>query len=252
MFVRVWDSAHGGYYKSIVYGIIDTGYFEKYVVLNPFDNSFEAVDYLVKGGETFAGKTKINIINAETKDWYRFFNNDLLKLSRSMDGYEVQNRVPVFYGYEDVFQSRGFLFQLLKNRTVPRGEAAFAVRSLPNEKDWHTIETQEDADKFMSLFMGFHDSTLERCCYEEGDGKRDLHMIFGNTGWYSVVEFYFEGLLDMHIRPPEDNTTRELLSGCLLVYEESVYWADEALQKEDLSYHGSYVKAYSLKWKKIS
>lgn len=54
----------------------------------------------------------------------------------------------------------------------------------------------------------------------------------------------------MHIRPPEDNTTRELLSGCLLVYEESVYWADEALQKEDLSYHGSYVKAYSLKWKK--
>lgn len=251
MFVRVFDKKHGRYYKSIVYGKIDTGYFEKYVVLNPFTNSFEAVDYLLKDEEPFTGRTQINIINVTTEEWKRFFDDNLLELSRSMDGYEVQNKVPAFCGYEDVYQSQGFLLRLLKNRSVPCDEAKIAVRSLPDEKEWHAIKTQEDADEFMGLFMGFHDSTLERLWYEEDDNKKDLHMVFDNTDWYGVVELFFEALVDMCIRPPEDNMCREFLSGCLLVRDESVFWAEEGLQDEDLSYGGSYVKAYSLKWKKL-
>lgn len=251
MFVRVCDKKHGCYYKSIVYGKIDIGYFEKYVVLNPFTDSFEAVDYLAKDEEPFTGRTQINIINAEKEEWKRFYDEELLKLSRSLDGYDAPNKTPAFYGYEDVYQKREYLLRLLKSGPVPRGEFRAAVRSLPGEGHWNYIKTQADAGEFMQLFAGFHDSTLKSLWYKENDNKKDLHMVFENTGWYGMAELFFEGLVEMRIRPPEDNMLREFLSGCLLIHDECVFWADEDLCEENLSHNGSYVKAYNLKWRKI-
>lgn len=38
----------------------------------------------------------------------------------------------------------------------------------------------------------------------------------------------------------------------LLIKDESVFWADSRLEEENLNYHGTYVKALNLKWRKLT
>ena len=87
--------------------------------------------------------------------------------------------------------------------------------------------------------------------YVEDYSERSLTVTFDNSGWYGVVELCFEGLISMNLRPAQENYSREIFSACLFVENECVFWADDALEKEDLNYTGSYIKALNLKWRKI-
>lgn len=55
----------------------------------------------------------------------------------------------------------------------------------------------------------------------------------------------------MNLRSAQENISREIYEGCLIVKEQCIFWADDALKKEDLTYAGSYIKALNLKWRKI-
>ena len=46
MFVRVFDKANSRYYKSLVYGLVNRGYFEQAIVIDPYANCFRSVRYL--------------------------------------------------------------------------------------------------------------------------------------------------------------------------------------------------------------
>ena len=48
MYARIYDKEQDRYYKSIVYCGINHGYYRQYVVLNPYTDCFELVDYLDK------------------------------------------------------------------------------------------------------------------------------------------------------------------------------------------------------------
>ena len=63
MFVRVFDKENNLYYKSIVYGVIDSGYYEKYIVINPHSNTFELINY-------FDENTNVQIEKIQTQSEY--------------------------------------------------------------------------------------------------------------------------------------------------------------------------------------
>lgn len=55
----------------------------------------------------------------------------------------------------------------------------------------------------------------------------------------------------LKIMPATENYTREIHEGCLIVENESVFWADDYLEKPDTSYDCSIIKALNLKWRKV-
>lgn len=84
----------------------------------------------------------------------------------------------------------------------------------------------------MKLFVGFHDSTLDKILYEEEYGKSQLKVIFDNSGWYGIVELCFEGHVRMHLHNYGEKYTREIYSAALFVQDENVFWADDILDEE--------------------
>jgi len=249
MFVRVFDKKTEKYYKSMVYGLINIGYYEQAIVLNPFIDSFELVDYFDKEKKDL--RPFYECINNETSEWVSYERTFLLKLKKYCKDRSYDYEVKEFRGYKDVFDNFAFMLRILQERIVPLAESGITVRTNEDVDEWNYIRTQEDANEFMRLFVGFHDSTMDKLVYEEDYGKKQLNAIFDNSGWYGVVELCFEGLIRMNLNGFGENHTREIYDATLIVKDESVYWADGYFKEERTDYNGTWVKALNLKWKKV-
>ena len=103
----------------------------------------------------------------------------------------------------------------------------------------------------MKNFASFHDGTLEKISYSESNESTSVKAVFDNSGWFGIVELCFEGIKMLKIMPATEDYTREIYEASLIIEDESVFWADCYMEKEDLSYEGSIIKALNLKWRKI-
>ena len=249
MFARIFDKSHDRYYKSIVYCGINHGYYRQYVVVNPYTNCFELVDYLDKSNSDL--KPMVEIIQDNHEEWKIYQNALLLKYRHYCKKNQKDMEIDFLWGYPDVCENYEFISTIVSHKSVQIQDADISMRALSDTEDWNYIQTQENANEFMKLFAGFHDSTLEKLCYEEKHGSTNLVATFDNSGWYGIVELCFEGVLAVNIRPAKENYSREIYEGTLLIRDESVLWADWYMENEDLSYNGSYIKALNLKWRKI-
>ena len=250
MFVRVFDKNENKYFKSIVYSTVDDGWFLQYIVLNPHTNSFELVDYLDKS--VSPAKPLVEVIQADCEDFVTYDSVSILKYKHfcKKNGIEFIE-VNKMRGYPDVCENYAFLGEILTKKSVSMGVYDISIRTLKDANEWNYILTQADADDFMKKFVGFHDSTLEKINYKESDSYTKASVVFDNSGWFGVVELCFEGVQMLKIMPATENYTREIHEGCLIVENESVFWADDYLEKPDTSCDCSIIKALNLKWKKI-
>lgn len=249
MFVRVFDKPENRYYKSIVYGIIDVGYYERAILLNPYTESFELVDYLDKEDSSLT--PLYEVINSNTDGWVLHEKTFMLKLKHYLSEQRFNGDIKQFRGYQDVFDDFPFILAMLEHNSIAVNKVAFKLRDNYDTDEWNYIRTQKDADDFMKIFAGFHDSTLDKLVYDEEYGKKRLLATFDNSGWYGTVNLCFEGIITLHLKPYSENYCREIYDSTLLVKDESIYWADNKLEQEDLNYQGTYIKALNLKWRKI-
>lgn len=250
MFVRVYDKLKREYYKSMVYGLINTGYYEQAITYNPFSGCFELVDYFDKGRKNLS--PAYQHINSNRDEWITVEKTSLLKLKKYCRVNGSGLEITCFNGYQEVFDDFGFLLRIIREKNVPAAETKLAPRDNEDISQWNYIRTQADANQFMKLFVAFHDSTLDKLNYEETYGETRLTVQFDNSGWYGIVELCFEGIIALNLRAPLENYSREIYGATLLIRDESVFWADDELEVEDLSYPGTYIKALNLKWRKIS
>ena len=249
MFVRVYDKERKKYYKSMVYGLLNIGYYEQAILFNPYTNSFECVEYFDKEKED--PYPYYECINNRTDDWVFYERTFLLKLKKYCKEHAFEGKLDQFRGYKEVFDNFEFMLQMLQGEKVSLEQAGISLKTNEDIDEWTYIRTQEDANEFMRLFAGFHDSTMDKLTYEEDYGKKQLTAIFDNSCWYGVAELCFEGLIRMNLHGFGENHTREIYEGTLLIQDESVYWADGFLQEEDMNYRGTWIKALNLKWRKI-
>lgn len=249
MFARVYDKPNRRYYKSIVYGTIGDGWFLQYIVLNPFKNCFELIEYLDKSIEP--AQALIEIIQIENDDFKIYEKASLLKITHYCKKNGKSIDIDKLWGYSDVCENLDFIADIIENKSVLAEKYSIQLRQLSDKDEWNYIQTQEDANKFMVLFVDFHDSTLEKLVYDEEHGYTRVTAIFDNSGWYGIVELCFEGLLELNIRPAKENYDRNIYEGTMLVENETVFWADGYMETENLAYDGSYIKAMNLKWRKI-
>ncbi|BCN30999.1 hypothetical protein [Anaeromicropila herbilytica] len=249
MFVRVYDKLNSRYYKSIVYGTINVGWFLQYIVLNPLKNCFELVEYLDKSIEP--AQPLVETIQRDNDDFIVYENALLLKYKHYCKKNEKYMNIDKLCGYTDVCENFEFIADIIDNKSVLAEKYKIKLRQLSDKDKWDYIQTQEDANEFMKLFVGFHDSTLDKLVYVEEHGYTGVTAIFDNSGWYGVVELCFEGLLELNIRPAKENYDRYIYEATMLVENETVFWADGYMENEDPAYNGSYIKAMNLKWRKI-
>ena len=245
MFVRVWDKAQGRHYKSVVYALVQHGWFEHAVVRNPYTNCFELVRYLEGKGNAI--RPNFEVIQPERNGWVDVGQEELRRAELMLE----ERAVEYLSGYGDVVGNLDLVSGLLAEKAVDFDEAGVQLREPEDAKVWNYIETQADADAFMDLFAGFHDALLRRLVYDEDFPAYKLTAVFDNSVWYGVVELCFERVVVMRLRPTAENYDNYISCGTLVVKDESVFWADDHLKGEDLSYDGSYIKALSLKWRKI-
>jgi len=249
MFVRVYDKPNSRYYKSIVYGTIGVGWFLQYIVLNPLENCFELVEYLDKGIKP--AQPLVETIQRNNDDFKVYENTLLLKYKDYCKKKGKSMDINRLCGYFDVCENFEFIADIIENKSVSAVKYSIQLRQLSDNEEWKYIQTQEDANEFMKLFAGFHDSTLDKLIYNEEHGYTSVTSIFDNSGWYGVVELCFEGLLEFNIRPAKENYDRYIYEATMLVDNETIFWADGYMKNEDLAYNGSYIKAMNLKWRKI-
>lgn len=251
MYVRVCSNVSGQIYQSMVYAKVNTGWYEQYIVYNQSKCSFELVDYLDKTSRP--AKPLVHVIQTSTDGFQGYQGAALLKFQNYCKNLNQPiTNVSSLFGYPDICENYAFLIDILTHRNVPGDRHDLQVRDLPDAAEWHYIRTQDDANAFMDLFAGFHDSTLERITYTEDEtGKKETTAIFDNAGWFGIAELCFEGTKLLKIMPTGENLSRELSQATLLVDDSGVFWADDSLEAPNLSYEGSIIQALCLKWRKI-
>lgn len=250
MFVRVFDKERNRYYKSMVYATVGIGWFLQYIILNPYTQSFELVDYLDKQFQP--AKPLVEIIQPDREGFVVYNGTHMLKYKHycKTNGCKFVE-VKHMTGYPEILENNAFLAEILVNHSAPFGAYQISEKTLCDATEWNYIFTQADADDFMKKFVGFHDSTLEKIVYYESNSCAMANAIFDNSGWYGVVELCFEGVQTLKIVPAMENYPRELFEASLIVENESIFWADSYMEKPNDLYTGSMIRALSLKWRKI-
>ena len=247
MFVRAFDPHTRQYYKSMVYALVDTGCFEQAVLYHPALDSFVLLRYLHTGNPV----PQYEAIQSDRSGWVDS-PADALPLRKAAPTRDGGTPLCRLCGYPEVVNDPDFLQALLRTGFVPREKTGIALRSPADRQNWQYIRTQADADSLMLRADGFHDATLERLFYKESYGVRQLTVRFDSHGWPGPMDLCFEGMLALHLEPAGENFSREIFEACLLVRDETVFWANADLKQEDMGRGHNYIKALNLKWRQLS
>lgn len=251
MYVRAVSNINKCFFSSMVYAEVNLGWYTQYIVYNKSVDSFELIDYIDKTSPN--RNTLIQVIQTQADSFEEYGHVKLLKLKKyCTDNNLEMPDIKRLFGYPDVCENSAFICDIMANRTVPADRYTIQLRDLPDLNEWQYIQTQEEAQEFMKLFAGFHDSNLVKLMYEESyEGGIKANVIFDNSCWFGVAELCFEGVQYLRIVPPGENESSEIYSATLSVNEEGVFWADCYMEEPDMSYDGSIIRSLSLKWKKL-
>ncbi|NBI66906.1 hypothetical protein D1646_08760 [Pseudoflavonifractor sp. 60] len=127
---------------------------------------------------------------------------------------------------------------------------------------WNTVQTQEDADRFLKKTCGLHDSTIHSILYESGnyvDEEGAMHFpelrrvtVTLHSQWCPAMELVFEGVTALNLRPPGENYLGDIFDCTLLAGNEEIFFADCELGTADRTHQGTWITARHLKWRFLS
>jgi len=176
MFVRVFDLHRNTYFKSEVYAIINSGWYEKQLVVVPSDsgNHLKFVDCLDKSDPKHP-KVLINRIIPDSHngnlEWIHQRSDNVDKqLDDFAELLDKNTRFFDYYGYSWVYDNKPLLLELLKGGEVSTKGYEHQMRALNayRLKGWHYVETQQDVDYIFEQTGGFHDSVIKELNYISG------------------------------------------------------------------------------------
>ncbi len=264
MRVRVFDSKRNLFFKSEVYAVINSGYYEKQLVYVPNEvgGYFKFFDYLDKTNDALP--VLINTIISQRPDAWIF------KRAKSVDEILIpyQNRLSEnirffeYNGFPWLWENVETLTKLLTGKSVPIQGSIFEGKVYSDilQPSWRFIENQEDANLFMEEVCGFHDSVIKELHYISGAfvdpdnsmmpvaDKRSVTMQIQSQQCRNFT-LEFEGVTALNLRPATDNYTDDIYDATLIVQDEQIFFSDSFMERIDLAYEGTWVSAYSLKWK---
>ena len=266
MRVRVYDKEKGTYFKSEVYAIINSGYYEKLLVLTPesMGNYLKLYDYLDKTSDELP--VLINsIISERPNDWIYLKSQSV---DEQLDKYKglLKSNIKFFEynGFSWLWDDTDSLVKLLNGEAIPLRSSIFEenLYSDINNIEWHYIETQDDVNMLMKQTCFFHDSIINEINYVSGsfvDADKTMNLTNERKVTVKIdsqqcenIEMIFEGVTALNLRPPLDNYLGDIYEASVIVKDASVYFCDGESDQIDLNYPGTWIYAYSLKWRFIN
>jgi len=268
MINKVFDKKTNTYFKSVVYAIINSGWYEKRLVIveHNGENYFKFYDYLDKENSsdtkvmintiTHGGFTsEFEVLCVKTKD-------PSIQLDKYKDSLDESIMFFEFCGYKWIFENKLLLTKLLKGEMVSIKEFEdkiidFGVYRL---NGWNYIETKEDIDFIMKETAGFHDSCIVKLNYTSGsyvndenamicvDNVRCVTMDF-DSQWCNGIELVFENVISLNLRPSLDNYSSNIYEITLFVKDYEVYFYDSSVGDIDEMYQGTWLKSNTLRWR---
>ncbi len=265
MKVRVYDKLTGEYFKSEVYAKINTGWYEKQLVHVPSENGgyIKFFDYLDKSKEEMPHNVNINtIVSDSPKEWIRQKSVSVDKQIKSFE--KLLNKDVRFFeyiGYEWLFENKPILAELLNGNSVPYIGSVFENIDVTSKVNgWTYVESQEDADNLLHTAHFFHDSVLKTANYTSGayvNSDRSMYPIANirqvtlciDSQWCDTIEMVFDGVTAFNLRPAGDNYMADILSASLFVKNAAIFFCDNEIEGWDEMYDGTWITAYSLRWR---
>ena len=270
MLVRVHDKERNIYFKTEIYAVINSGWYEKQLVVVSFEdgNSFKFFDYLDKSNS----KNPQVLINSVTPNGfnsdYEWIHKRIDDVDKHLDDYAKFLRKDIrffdYRGYSWIYNDKPLLIELLNGGMVSTKGFEYQIIDSNAHKleSWNYIEAQDDINFLMKSAYGFHDSCLKSLDYISGsevfedksmrpvDCIRTLRMIIDSQCCDSI-ELVFEGLIGLNLRPASDNYSSDIFSATLRIKDEIVFFADDELEADNFEEGYTCVKAFSMRWRFI-
>lgn len=131
--------------------------------------------------------------------------------------------------------------------------------------EWNYIKTNEDIEKLMKTFGGFHDSCIKEISYISGayvnedlsiqpsNNKREVKVLFERQlSNPTSIEMVFEKVSKLNLAPIDERYDCVILDSFMEFVENKIYWADcSDLDIHDIREYDDYtwICAESVKWR---
>ena len=266
MRVRVYDKKANTYFKSEVYAIINSGYYEKLLVLTPEDmgNCLMFYEYLDKTDKELP--VLINSITIDRPCEWIYMKSDYIneQLVRYKGLLESDIKFFEYRGFSWLWDDTDSLIKLLQGEAISISGSIFEKNLYSDMKqtEWKYIDTEDDVNFFMKQTCCFHDSIIKEVNYVSGsfvDSDKIMNVtnlrkvvIRVDSQQCSNIEMIFEGVTALNLRPPLDNYFGDIYEASIILKDASVFFCDDYLEKIDTNYKGTWISAYSLKWRFVS
>jgi len=263
MKVRVFDKLRNIYFVSEVYALINTGWYEKMLVVVPSDKGdyIQFFDYIAKDKPKNHQVLIEKIIPSYCEDW-------VCKRTKSVDDCldDYAGILPAglrffeFVGFSWLYEDKELLTKLLSDDIVLLKGSIFENNIYTtNLSDWVYIENDDDIASFLKQTNGLHDSVITDINYSSSayvDSDKCMHMagdrkviIYFDSQWCQRVEIVFEGVTALNLRPPAENYSDDIFGISLYIKNACVFFADGDTEQIDETYDGTWISAFSMRWR---
>ncbi len=258
MRARVYNKSKKEYYISEIFAVTNLGY----VVDDPDDRTkVLLVDY-IDPMQVFPYTPNIEVIDNE-KDNENWVCPDYLQRQsinkRILNGDELTS----FRGSESIWSSDSGLLELIANKTADKEILGI------KEKDtklsgWNYIENDDDIEKILDEYSGFHDAVIKEMSYISGDyfvkedkfmkltesGSKQIRIIF-DSEWGGELELILLSPRIVHLIPGEENKWSDIIDVSIFIKDCRVYFYTSVLEEIPEEFNETYFVSMGMRWRLI-
>jgi len=266
MRVRVYDKSSDTYFTSEVYAKINTGWYEKHLVLvsSPEGSYMKFFDYLDKSEEENKSRVMINTITPKSPSEWVFMRTE--SIDRILPEYQaVLSKCDIkfweYMGFPWIYAEVKSLVKLLEGEAILVRGSIFENKLVDSrKKEWFYIQDTSDIEALLEQTSGFHDSVIRTISYTSGAyvdndnsmyvtaSVRKVNMII-DSQWCDTVELVFEGVTSLTLKPPGDNYGADIYGASLFIENGIISFVDSYAEVLDCSEGDTRISAYSMRWK---
>lgn len=215
----------------------------------------ECMDFTSTPYEIFVEKIDMNPVSPF--QWFYLEKDEVESLNSAIG---IPGKCHYFHGYDFIWKQKDVLADLLMKGCMAkeRWGTGFISTKLSG---WNYIECQEDIDRLMGEFAGFHDSVLKEFSYITGDyispeghmclsesGSKQIKIIF-ESDWAKPIEMILLAPRLIQLVPPAENYLADLLDASMFIKNCMVYFYDSHMESIPAQYRGSYFSAMGMMWR---
>lgn len=259
MRARIYNRKEKRYYISEIYGILNCGM--EICLADDIDDSETVV--LVEYSDFSSGAPyeifieKVDINTPPQFQWIYIGKEEMEGVNSAIG---MPGKYHYFQGYDFVWDRKDVLAELLMKGRIAknRWKAGLVSTKLSG---WNYIECQEDIDRLMGEFSGFHDSVLKEFSYITGDyisseghmclsesGSKQIKIIF-ESDWAKPIEMILLAPKFIQLVPPAENYLANLFDASIFIKDCMVYFYDSYMESIPSQYNGSYFSAMGMRWR---